>query len=157
MERKTIEIHYLEYSDKAQLPASDAALLDKAWEMTAASYAPYSAFHVGAAVRMASGKVFGGSNQENAAFPSGLCAERTAIFYAAAQCPDEPIDAIAITAEYGGKPAEGVATPCGSCRQAIAQYETKFSRPIKIILGGSDRILVFDSISDLLPLGFDCI
>ena len=123
MECKTIEIHYLEYSDKAQLPASDAALLHKAWEMTAASYAPYSAFHVGAAVRMASGKVFGGSNQENAAFPSGLCAERTAMFSAGARYPDKDMESIALAGGVMGRLAHEPATPCGACRQVMAQYQ----------------------------------
>ena len=157
MVQKTLEINYTEYASKAELPEADAALLDKAWEMTRSSYAPYSNFHVGAAVRMADGRVFGGSNQENAAFPSGLCAERTAIYYASAQCPDTPVDAIAITAEYEGKPAEGMVTPCGSCRQALVQYESKFAHPIRVILAGGDGIKVFDSVADLLPLVFDCI
>ena len=157
METKTIEIRYTEYHDKSEMPAADAALLAKAEEMTANSYAPYSNFHVGAAVLMSSGKVFGGSNQENAAFPSGLCAERTAIFYAAAQCPEEDVVAVAIAAEYGGKPAKGVPSPCGACRQSMVQYESKSGKPIRVILGGEDRILVFDSVADLLPMVFDCI
>ena len=157
METKSIEIHYTEYRNKAEMPAADAALLTKAEEMTANSYAPYSNFHVGAAVLMSGGGVFGGSNQENAAFPSGLCAERTAIFYAAAQCPDQDVVAVAIAAEYGGKPAKGIPSPCGACRQSMVQYESKSGKSIKVILGGSDRILVFNSVSDLLPLVFDCI
>ena len=157
METKRIEIKYREYSSKAELPAADAALLAKAEEMTGHSYAPYSGFHVGAAVQMSGGQVFGGSNQENAAFPSGLCAERTAIYYAAAQCPNQDVVAVAIAAEYNGKPAEGIPSPCGACRQAMVQYEQKSGKPIRVILGGSDKILVFDSVADLLPLVFDCI
>ena len=157
METKSFEIRYTEYSNKAEMPASDASLLTQAEEMTANSYAPYSNFHVGAAVLMSDGQVFGGANQENAAFPSGLCAERTAIFYAAAQCPDETVVAVAIAAEYCGKPAKGIPSPCGACRQSMVQYESKSGKPIKVILGGEDRILVFDSVADLLPLVFDCI
>ena len=157
METRCIEINYTEYGNKSEMPAGDAALLTRAEEMTASSYAPYSNFHVGAAVLMSNGEVFGGSNQENAAFPSGLCAERTAIFYASAQCPEEDVVAVAITAEYKGKPTEEVPSPCGACRQAMAQYETKSGKPIKVILGSEGRILVFSSIADLLPLTFRCI
>ena len=139
------------------MPEADAQLLTRAEEMTANSYAPYSNFHVGAAVLMSDGRIFGGSNQENAAFPSGLCAERTALYYASAQCPDQDVVSVAIAAEYQGKPAEGIPSPCGACRQAMVQYESKSGKPIKVILGGSDRILVFNSVSDLLPLVFDCI
>ena len=156
MEKRKLVINYTEYSSKEDLPAEDAALLAKAEEMTRCSYAPYSEFHVGAALRMADGEVFSGANQENAAFPSGLCAERTTLYYAAAQRPDEPMDAIAITAEYKGGVPQGTVTPCGTCRQAMAQYESKFRRPIKVILGGS-RILVFESVADLLPFVFDSI
>ena len=157
METRRIEINYTEYTNKSEMPAEEAALLARAEEMTASSYAPYSNFHVGAAVLMSNGEVFGGSNQENAAFPSGLCAERTAIYYASAQCPDEAVVAVAITAEYKGEPTEDVPSPCGACRQAMAQYETKSGRPIKVILGSRDRVLVFSSIADLLPLSFRCI
>lgn len=157
METRRIEINYTEYTNKSEMPAEEAALLARAEEMTASSYAPYSNFHVGAAVLMSDGEVFGGSNQENAAFPSGLCAERTAIYYASAQCPDEAVVAVAIAAEYKGEPTEEVPSPCGACRQAMAQYETKSGRPIKVILGSRDRVLVFSSIADLLPLSFRCI
>ena len=157
METRRVEINYTEYTNKSEMPADEAALLARAEEMTASSYAPYSNFHVGAAVLMSNGEVFGGSNQENAAFPSGLCAERTAIYYASAQCPDEAVVAVAIAAEYKGEPTEEVPSPCGACRQAMAQYETKSGRPIKVILGSRDRVLVFSSIADLLPLSFRCI
>ena len=157
METRRIEINYTEYTNKSEMPAEEAALLARAEEMTASSYAPYSNFHVGAAVLMSNGEVFGGSNQENAAFPSGLCAERTAIYYASAQCPDEAVVAVAIAAEYKGEPTEEVPSPCGACRQAMAQYETKSGRPIKVILGSRDRVLVFSSVADLLPLSFRCI
>ena len=157
METRRIEINYTEYTNKSEMPADEAELLARAEEMTASSYAPYSNFHVGAAVLMSDGEVFGGSNQENAAFPSGLCAERTAIYYASAQCPDEAVVAVAIAAEYKGKPTEDVPSPCGACRQAMAQYETKSGRPIKVILGSRDRVLVFSSVADLLPLSFRCI
>ena len=157
METRRIEINYTEYTNKSEMRAEEAALLARAEEMTASSYAPYSNFHVGAAVLMSNGEVFGGSNQENAAFPSGLCAERTAIYYASAQCPDEAVVAVAIAAEYKGEPTEEVPSPCGACRQAMAQYETKSGRPIKVILGSRDRVLVFSSVADLLPLSFRCI
>ena len=154
MERHFLEISYTEYTSKDEMPERDAALLSRAEEAVTGSYAPYSDFHVGAAVLMSSGEVFCGANQENAAFPSGLCAERTALYYAAANRPEIPIEAIAVTAEYRGSVPEGTVTPCGACRQAMAQYETRFSHPIKVILGGT-RIRVFDSVSDLLPFVFD--
>ena len=157
MERRRLEINYTEYASKSEMPAADAALLEKAEAMTANSYAPYSNFHVGAAVLMSGGEVFCGSNQENAAFPSGLCAERTALYYAAAQHPDQDVVAVAIAAEYGGQKAKGIPSPCGNCRQSLVQYESKSGKPIKVILGGSDEILVFDSVADLLPFVFDCI
>ena len=157
MQRLRLEINYTEYASKRELPASDLALLDKAEEMTRSSYAPYSNFHVGAAIRMASGEVYGGANQENAAFPSGLCAERTALYYASAQHPEGAVEAIAIAAEHKGSFTKDIVTPCGACRQALAQYEVKSSRPIRVILGGTDRIVVFDSVADLLPFVFDSI
>lgn len=157
MEKRTIEISFTEYSSKAEMPVGDAALLTRAEEMTHSSYAPYSEFHVGAALRMAGGEIFTGSNQENAAFPSGLCAERTALYYASAQQPDGVVEAIAIAAEHQGRFTEDIVTPCGACRQALAQYEVKSSKPIKVILGGAKRIVVFDSVSDLLPFVFDSI
>ena len=157
METRHIEIEYCEYRDRDELPPEDAILLARAEEMTGASYAPYSGFHVGAAVRMSGGGVFGGSNQENAAYPSGLCAERVALYYAAAHCPGEEVEAVAVAAECGGKPAEGIPSPCGACRQALMQYEVRSGRPVKVILGAPGRILVFRSVADLLPLHFECI
>ena len=157
MERKILEIQYLKYASKDEMPEADARLLTEAEEMTRNSYAPYSEFHVGAAVRMESGEVYCGSNQENAAYPSGLCAERTALFYASAQHPDGVVEAVAIAAEYRGRPAPGMVTPCGACRQVMAQYETKSAKPIRVILGGSDGIMVFNSVADLLPFVFDSI
>ena len=157
MERHRLEINYKEYASKSELPAADAELLTRAEQMTASSYAPYSGFHVGAAVLMSGGEIFGGANQENAAFPSGLCAERTAIYYASAQHPGQDVVAVAIAAEYNGEAPEQIPSPCGACRQAMVQYEAKSGKPIKVILGGRDSILVFDSVSDLLPLVFDCI
>jgi cytidine deaminase len=157
MEHRRLEIKYIEYASKSEMPAADAALLEKAEEMTRNSYAPYSEFHVGAAIRMESGEVYGGANQENAAFPSGLCAERTALYYASAQHPDGVIESIAIAAEHEGVFTKDIVTPCGACRQALAQYEVKSSKPIKVILGGTSRIVVFDSVADLLPFVFDSI
>ena len=157
MERRCLEINYTEYASKAEMPAADVELLATAEAMTRNAYAPYSEFHVGAAIRMASGEVYGGANQENAAFPSGLCAERTVLYYASAQHPDGVVEAIAIAAEHRGSFTKDIVTPCGACRQALAQYEVKSSRPIRVILGGQDRIVVFDSVADLLPFVFDSI
>ena len=155
METRRIVINYTEYTNKSEMPADEAALLARAEEMTASSYAPYSNFHVGAAVLMSNGEVFGGSNQENAAFPSGLCAERTAIYYASAQCPDEAVVAVAIAAEYKGKPTEDVPSPCGACRQVLLEAEQRAKNAIEVLLYGTDGVYIIRSIKDLLPLSFD--
>lgn len=155
LETKTFTIRFREYCSADSLPAEESALLEKAVSMADNAYAPYSEFNVGAALLMANGEIVTGANQENAAYPSGICAERSALFYAGARYPDVPMRAIAIAAKQNGLQTEEPAYPCGACRQAIVQYEVKFGSPIKVIVGGSKRIQVFDSISDLIPFVFD--
>lgn len=157
MTRKEIKIAYLEYESIDQLKAEDRRLTDAAIEATRLSYAPYSDFNVGAAVLFEDGVIIKGANQENAAYPSGLCAERTALFYASASRPDKAMCAIAIAAGQNGVLCSNPVTPCGACRQVMAQYQTKSGRPMKVILIGSERVLVFEKIDDLLPLIFDSI
>lgn len=147
-----------------ELSAQEQGLVAAAKNAVHTSYSPYSHFRVGAAVLMDNGEVVTGSNQENAAFPSGTCAERTAVFYASARYPEVPVRKIAIAAwtaagKQPGLPSEDYFTnvpisPCGSCRQALLEYETRFG-DIKVILYGREKIYVFPSISSLLPYCFN--
>lgn len=157
MTQKEIRIGYTEYSSIAEMQPADRELASEAIAAMNNAYAPYSHFHVGAAVRMSNSQIVRGSNQENAAFPSGLCAERTAMFAAAAKYPDKDMQSIAIAGGVYGRLAEQPATPCGACRQVMAQYQTKAGKPMSVIMIGSKRIWKFDRIDDILPLIFDSI
>jgi len=157
MSSKEIKIAYIEYESLDQLDPQDRELAEAAIEATKGSYAPYSGFNVGAAVRLDTGEIVKGANQENAAYPSGLCAERTAMFYASATYPDSIIESIAVTASQNGILCDSPASPCGACRQVMAQYQTKGGRPMSIILVGGKKIWKFDKVDDLLPLIFDSI
>jgi cytidine deaminase len=137
-----------------ELDEREQQLITLAIEATDKSYAPYSNFNVGAAVLLGNGVEIIGSNQENAAYPSGLCAERTAVFSANAQYPDQPIVALAIAARNGNGLLKEPVTPCGSCRQVILETEHRYKHPVKILLYGTNDIYVADSINDLLPLQF---
>ena len=147
----------MEYESLDQLNAEDKALAQAAIEATALSYAPYSGFNVGAAVMFEDGEMIKGSNQENAAYPSGICAERTALFYASSSRPDVAITALAIAAGQKGVLCGTPATPCGACRQVMAQYQQKSGRPMRVLLVGSEKIWRFEKVDDLLPLIFDSI
>jgi cytidine deaminase len=138
-----------------ELPEEDRELVDIAKQMTLTSYSPYSHFKVGAALRLRDGQIFKGSNQENAAYPVGLCAERTAFFAAGANAPKVPPVSIAIAAQTGGKFSETPIAPCGSCRQALLEAEVRFQQHIRIVLYGTESIWVVRSVRDLLPLTFD--
>ena len=138
-----------------ELTAEDRELVETAKQMTLTSYSPYSHFQVGAALRLRDGQVFRGSNQENAAYPVGLCAERTAFFAASANAPEVPPVCIAIAAQTGGSFIENPVAPCGSCRQALLEAETRFNQPIRVILYGTQSIYIVPSMRDLLPLTFD--
>ena len=154
---KELVIKYEEY-DLAALPdAAGRELMQRAVEAADGAYAPYSHFHVGAAVRLSNGVVVKGANQENAAFPSGLCAERTAMFSAGANYPDKDMESIAIAGGVHGRLAKAPATPCGACRQVMAQYQTKAGKPMSVIMVGDGCIWKFDRVDDILPLIFDSI
>ena len=157
MTSKEIRIVYNEYESLDQLELRDRELAQAAIEATKSSYAPYSHFNVGAAVRLDNGEIIKGSNQENAAYPSGICAERTAMFYASANYPENAMTAIAITASQNGTLCDNPATPCGSCRQVMAQYQTKGGQPMEILLVGGKKIWKFGKVDDVLPLIFDSI
>ena len=157
MTQKDINISYLEYSRIEEMNAEDRELAAEALEAMGGAYAPYSHFHVGAAVRMSNGQIVRGANQENAAFPSGLCAERTAMFSASAKYPDKDMRSIAIAGGVHGRLGREPATPCGACRQVMAQYQTKAGKPMSVIMIGADRIWKFEKVDDILPLIFDSI
>ncbi|MGE0568126.1 MAG: cytidine deaminase, partial [Bacteroidia bacterium] len=120
------------------------------------AYAPYSKFHVGAALQLVNGTIITGNNQENAAYPSGLCAERTALFYASSQYPKEPIKRIAISCYSENSEFENPISPCGACRQVLAEYEKYTNHPVQIIMAGNGgKVFISDTVSNLLPLTFD--
>ena len=130
-------------------------LIDAAKQATSNAYAPYSHFHVGAALLLENGKIITGNNQENAAYPSGLCAERTAVFYANAQFPDQKIEAIAVAAFYNGEFTSDLVSPCGSCRQVLLEVESRFNSPVKVMLyNKANEVYVAESMSSLMPLSF---
>jgi cytidine deaminase len=118
------------------------------------SYCPYSHFHVGAAAKLANGVIVRGSNQENAAYPSGLCAERTALFAAGAQYPDQPVRKLAIACFTGGHFTKEPGSPCGACRQVMLETEHRYDGKMEVLLYGEEEIYVFESAADLLPLIF---
>ena len=157
MTSKEIKISYQEYETLDQLEPKDKELAQAAIEATALAYAPYSKFNVGAAVMFEDGVIVKGANQENAAYPSGICAERTALFYASASRPDKAMAEIAIAAQQNGEFVERPVTPCGACRQVMAQYQTKSGIPMKVLLIGAQKIWKFEKVDDLLPLIFDSI
>lgn len=157
MVEKEIRTSFIEYASIDELETEDRELARAAVEAMNNAYAPYSHFHVGAAVRMSNGEIVRGSNQENAAFPSGLCAERTAMFSASAKFPDKDMRSIALAGGVHGLLAEQPATPCGACRQVMAQYQTKAGQPMSVIMIGKSRIWKFSRVDDILPLIFDSI
>ena len=137
-----------------EMEPSMRELVEKAKAMTQNAYCPYSHFHVGAAARLADGQIVAGSNQENAAYPSGLCAERTTLFAANANNPNTPVEALAIACYTKGHYTKDAASPCGACRQVMLETEHRFGKPMQVILYGEDMCYVFDSAADLLPLNF---
>ncbi|MBO4263087.1 MAG: cytidine deaminase [Bacteroidales bacterium] len=157
MTEKEIHIAFAEYRSIEELNAEDRELAHAAIDAMRGSYAPYSHFNVGAAVRLSNGQIVQGANQENAAFPSGLCAERTAMFAASAKYPDKDMQSIALAGGVYGQLTEEPATPCGACRQVMAQYQTKSGKPMSVIMIGAGRIWKFERVDDILPLIFDSI
>lgn len=155
MTERELKIKYAEYSSFQDMEETDRALAFSAIEAIDGSYAPYSHFNVGAAVLLSDGTVVKGANQENAAYPSGLCAERTAMFAAGAAYPDLKMRCIAVAAKQNGILCPEPAAPCGACRQVMAQYQTKAGQPVSIILVGSRKILKFFRVDDLLPFIFN--
>ena len=151
-----IETNYISYDSVDELPENYKLLVNEAREAKKASYAPYSNFNVGAALLLNNGKIIHGSNQENASYPIGFCAERTALSAAASIAPSEKIKAIAITCSCDHNPVKEPGAPCGICRQTLLEAETKHHQNIEVSLTGeSGQVFIFKTIKDLLPLHFD--
>lgn len=139
-----------------QLSAADKALLQQAQLATQNAYAPYSRFYVGAALRLEEGTTVLGTNQENAAYPSGLCAERVALFAAATNYPNQVIDTIAICVQTDQTQLTTPLSPCGGCRQVIMEYQNKQQKPIRLLLASpNNKVWVFEDAAMLLPFGFE--
>lgn len=155
MTEKEIRISFEEYTSVGDLNAEDKLLVESAMEAMSGSFAPYSRFHVGAALRLQSGRIVKGANQENAAYPSGMCAERSAMFAAASQYPGDHIRCIAVAGGSDDELAKMPVSPCGACRQVMAQYQRNSGEPIQIILVGSEKIWKFPNVESLLPYIFD--
>lgn len=136
-----------------ELSPLDAELVNRAIAAADQAYAPYSHFHVGVALMLTNGKIVTGNNQENAAYPSGLCAERVALFYAGSQYPDVPARAIAIAAKANGEMKESI-SPCGGCRQVMLESEQHGKNPIRVLMCGKESVKIVSSAKDLLPLAF---
>jgi cytidine deaminase len=155
MKKHIISLEFMEYDGNQGLQPEQVHLLEKAQAACASAYAPYSLFRVGAAVELNTGEIILGSNQENMAYPSGLCAERVAVYAAMAQFPDSTIRRIAISTAGEGKTSSVPAAPCGSCRQAILEYEINQDYLIELIIGTpGEKIRVIQGIQHLLPLHF---
>lgn len=153
--KQIISVSYDIFSNENELNQVDQNILAQAKKAVNNAYAPYSNFHVGAAVLLEDGTIIQGNNQENAAYPSGLCAERVAMYYAGANYPNLKIKAIAITCKSESETINKPISPCGSCRQAMAEYETRHKQPIKVIMSGEiGEIFISESIQNLLPLMF---
>lgn len=154
MQEKTFETkisiyHFNELSSEHQI------LINKAKEQVQKAYAPYSGFHVGAAILLENGEIVTGSNQENSAYPSGLCAERVAMFYANSQYPNVSVKSIAIAAFTNGNFLPEPVTPCGSCRQVLLETEMRFENNIEILLYGTQEVYIIENVKQLLPLCFE--
>lgn len=152
----TIEARLTVFDNYQELPKAIQLLMNKASEARLKAYAPYSNFLVGAAILLDNGTVVSGNNQENASYPSGLCAERTAIYYAGAEYPEAKILTMALIAGSLNQKTVSPIPPCGACRQAIAEYEVKQDSPIEIyFMGETGQVIKSSSLANLLPLVFD--
>ena len=157
MQVKKINLNseFVLYNSKNELPPVVKSLMESAEKARNKAYAPYSNFLVGAAVHLENGKIITGNNQENAAYPSGICAERTAVFYASSKYPNQKILQMAIIAGPKNKPAFSPVPPCGSCRQVLAEYEIKQNNPIELYLMGTEGEVAYSkSIKNILPILF---
>ena len=155
MKEKKFEFTYKIYDSISELPEDQQWLLNEAREVTDNAYAPYSNFQVGAVAKLANGQIVAGSNQENASFPVGLCAERVLLASASSLFPKVPIDTIAVSYKSEHQKSDHPISPCGICRQSLQEFESRVSHPVQLILGGMEGpVFVIDSASRLLPLAF---
>ncbi|PKQ65527.1 cytidine deaminase [Labilibaculum filiforme] len=155
MKKTQIITTVFEYNSVDELPQEEQELIKNAKEAAKRSYSPYSKFSVGAAILLNNKEIIQGNNQENSAYPSGLCAERVAMFYANSKFPDVAVKAIAITARTNDRFLDNPIPPCGSCRQVLLETEARFNQPIKMILSGEKKIRVVENIKEMLPLYFE--
>lgn len=155
MKEHTYQFTYEVYDSIQDLSAEDAWLLREAQEVTAHAYAPYSNFHVGAVAKLANGEIVAGTNQENASYPAGLCAERVLLSTASSMYPKVPIDTIAISYQSETAGSDHPVAPCGICRQSLQEFESRMKRPVRLILGGMEgKVYVVPQASQLLPFSF---
>lgn len=155
MKAEELRITIYTYDSPDDLPDDGARLVDQAKEATGNAWAPYSQFRVGAALELENGIVITGNNQENIAFPSGLCAERVALFYAGSQHPGIAVKRIALAAFADGRFVDQPVYPCGDCRQVLLEHENRVKQHVEVIMYGKKKTKVVKSIADLLPLPFD--
>ena len=152
---KTINLNIaIKHCQLDELSVADRELIEQAMKATDNAYAEYSHFYVGAALRLANGRIVIGANQENAAFPSGLCAERIAVFSAQANFPDQSIEALALVARNDNGLIDNPVTPCGACRQVLLGVEERYGLPMRILMYGKSGVYSVGSAKDLLPLSF---
>lgn len=153
--KQTHNFEYQLFDSWEELDDSDRLLVNKAYSICQKAYAPYSKFKVGASTLLGNGEIVLGNNQENIAYPSGLCAERVALFYAGANFPDESVDTLCIVAKGELVPHDTILSPCGGCRQVMAETQVRQNKPYRVILvSQNDVTIVFNSATDLLPLAF---
>ncbi|RAJ83503.1 cytidine deaminase [Chitinophaga dinghuensis] len=156
MAKQLQQFEYSVYDDITELDDADAWLLNEARDVTQHAYAPYSHFQVGAIARLVNGEIIAGSNQENASFPVGLCAERVALAAAASVYPEVAIETIAISYHNLNGDSSQPISPCGICRQSLAEVEMRQQEPIRLIMGGlSGKVIIVEKANDLLPLAFN--
>lgn len=154
-ERQSHTFEYVRHPSAATLSDSDRELLSLSEQALEKAYAPYSKFKVGAALRLEGGEIFTGNNQENVAYPSGLCAERVALFHAMSKNPGVAVEAVAISAAAEDFELSRIITPCGACRQALLEYEVNNASPIRMIMGSTNgEVIEVPSVLSLLPLSF---
>lgn len=155
MKENKFEFNYKVYDNISELPEESQWLLKEAREVTANAYAPYSNFQVGAVAKLANGEIVAGSNQENASFPVGLCAERVLLASVSSLFPRIPIETVAISYKSEHQKSDHPISPCGICRQSLQEFESRVNHPVQLILGGMEGpVYVIDSASRLLPLAF---
>ena len=151
---KKLSFSYIKHKSSANLSSINIKLLEKAYTSLSQSYAPYSKFHVGCAILLSDNIIINASNQENAAYPSGLCAERVAVFYAKSQYPNKDILTIAVVAKSKEFEITEILTPCGACRQVLSEYEKNQSKSINLLLSTGKEVYEFPSVQSILPFSF---